>query len=59
MGWHLRFSKGNNVRVLALKESRGQLENVLHLHPGWKLTVSEKNDHIEADFTRKASPYEE
>ncbi|MFP4398382.1 MAG: hypothetical protein ACLFPY_09905 [Desulfonatronovibrio sp.] len=59
MGWHLRLSRGDHVRVLALKEARGQLENVLHMHPIWELVISEKNSHIQADYTRKRNLYEE
>lgn len=58
MGWHLRFSKGRHLRVMALKESRQQLENVLHIHPEWRLIIAEKNDHLEADYVRKDKFYE-
>jgi len=59
VGWHLRFAKGDHLRILALKEARGQLENVLHIHPIWKLRISEKNSHIQADYTRKKNLYEQ
>ncbi|WP_045216207.1 hypothetical protein [Desulfonatronovibrio magnus] len=57
VGWHLRFSKGDNIKILALKDARQQLENVLHIHPEWKLSIIEKNDHLEADFVRRKNIY--
>lgn len=58
VGWHLRYSKGDHLRVLALKEARGELENILYILPIWRLSITEVNDHIQADYTRKKNVYE-
>ncbi|MFW6005671.1 MAG: hypothetical protein ACOCPN_04245 [Desulfonatronovibrionaceae bacterium] len=44
--------------VLAPRDSEEHLRNVLHIHPMWKLTLQEKNDHLEAEFNRKKKLYE-
>ncbi|MBU1610326.1 MAG: hypothetical protein KKC99_00640 [Proteobacteria bacterium] len=52
IGWYLRFSRGGQVEVLVNPSALGQLENQLHIVPGWRMSTEEQDGNLRALFTR-------
>ncbi|MEF3697200.1 hypothetical protein [Desulfolutivibrio sp.] len=52
IGWYLRLSRSKRLEFLTKKDALAILEDQVATVSGWKLAVTEAEDHLVGVFTR-------
>ncbi len=56
IGWYLRLSGRKRLTFLVKKNAQAVLEDQKATVSGWNLDMIDRDDHLEAVFTRRLQP---
>lgn len=55
MGWHLRFSRDENIDFLVDQSARPQAEQAVYAASGWTVESADEGEAARVRFTRRPS----